>query len=60
MNVLGIIWLATFSLMFLFGKVTVNGERQRTLGYRFIGGIIMATVITLVLGLPLLGIISLI
>lgn len=59
MRILTIIFLALFVLFMLFGKVTVKGVRNHNLILKIPMGIIWAFVFTLIIGLPILGIISL-
>lgn len=59
MKILGLIFCFIFILFFLFAKVKVNGRTNVTIIERAYVSIIAGIIFTLMLGLPILGIIKL-
>ena len=59
MKTLGLIFCFIFILFFLFAKVKVNGRTNVTIIERAYVSIIAGIIFTLMLGLPILGIIKL-
>jgi len=56
-KVLFIMFLVLFILIFLFAKIEINGTYNITLIKRVYASIITSIVITLIIGLPILGIV---
>lgn len=59
MKILGLIFCFIFILFFLFAKVKVNGRTNITIIERAYVSTIASIIFTLMLGLPILGIIKL-
>lgn len=59
MKLFGIIFLVLFILIFLFANINVNGKRNITILQRVYVSAIASLVMTIIIGLPLLGIIYL-
>lgn len=59
MKILGIMFCALFLLMFLFFKIKVNGSTNITTLQRAYACLIGSLLLTVILGLPTLGIIYL-
>ena len=59
MKILGIIFCILFLLIFLFAKVKINGSTDVTIVGRAYVSFIGSIVLTLFLGLPILGIMKL-
>ena len=60
MKILGIIFCIIFILTFLFAKVKVNGDTDITIFERVELCILFSLLLTVILGLPILGVIYLI
>ena len=56
MNVLGIMLCAIFIWCFIFAKIEVNGSKDITIIQRAFASMIISVVLTLIFGLPVLGI----
>ena len=59
MKILGLIFCFIFILFFLFAKIKINNKTNVTIIERVYVSIIASIIFTLVLGLPILGIIKL-
>lgn len=59
MKILGIIFCILFLLIFLFAKIKINGNTDVTIICRAYASFIGSAILTLVLGLPILGIMKL-
>lgn len=59
MKFLLILWVILFAIFFVFGKVTVNEKYNATIIMRAIVCVISSLITALMIGLPILGIISL-
>lgn len=57
MKILFIMFLILFILIFLFAKIEINGTYNITLIQRVCASVITSIVITLIIGLPILGIV---
>ena len=60
MKLFGVIFLVLFILIFLFAKITVNYGKNPTIWQRVHASAIAALLLSIVIGLPLFGIIYLI
>jgi len=60
MRILGIMFCSMFLLMFIFGKIKWNGRSDISIGKRAIACLICSCVVSLILGLPVLGLVYLI
>lgn len=59
MKILGLIFCFVFLLIFLFAKIKINGSTDVTVEDRVYAAFVGSIVLTLILGLPILGIIKL-
>lgn len=59
MKILGIMFCVLFLLTFIFGKVKVNGSTDITIIQRTLACLLGSLMLTLIFGLPILGIIYL-
>lgn len=59
MKVLGIMYLAIYILLFATAKIKVSGVVTNSLWLRFVVVSIFSTLLTVILGLPLLGLLYL-
>lgn len=59
MNILGIMFLVLFLWMFIFGNITINKVKTANILTRAVLSILFSVFITLIVGLPILGIIKL-
>lgn len=60
MKILFVIFLIVYVFMFLFGKVTINKSENISISQRVFVCLIGSGLLTLILGLPILGIVYLI
>lgn len=60
MRILGIMFCSMFLLMFLFGKIKWNGSTDISIVQRAVACLIASGVVSIILGLPVLGLIYLI
>ena len=60
MKILGIVFCLSFLIIFLFAKIKINGSTDVNIVDRAYASFICSVVLTLFLGLPILGIIKLI
>lgn len=60
MRILGIMFCSMFILMFLFGKIKWNGSADISITQRVIACLICSGIVSLILGLPVLGLVYLI
>lgn len=60
MGILLIIFLITFIFMVLFANIEVNGKKDLIFIDRIVPATILALIITVIIGLPILGLIHLI
>ena len=56
MNVLGIMLWVIFIWCFIFAKIEINGNTDITITQRVFASMIISVVLTLIFGLPVLGI----
>lgn len=56
MKVLGIIFCAIFLLSFILAKIKINGSADITIMQRLLACVAVGIILTLILGLPVLGI----
>ena len=59
MKILAIIFCILFIWCFIFAKIEVNGSKDITIIQRMFASVIICAILTLVLGLPVLGIVYL-
>lgn len=59
MKILGIVFCVAYVLFLLFGNMKVNEKTTNSLGMKAVGGLIFGALMSLFLGLPILGIIKL-
>lgn len=59
MKILGIVFCVTYVLFVLFGNMKIDGKTNNQLCVKAIGGLIAGVVMSLFLGLPILGIVKL-
>ena len=56
MKILGIMFCAIFILCFIFAEVEINGSANITIIQRVFASVVISVILTLILGLPVLGI----
>ena len=59
MNVLGIMLCVIFIWCFIFAKIEINGSTDITIIQRAFASMIISAILTLIFGLPVLGILYL-
>lgn len=59
MRVLGITFIILYFIFLFFGNLQINGNTKLTLWQRAVLSLFGSTVLTIVIGLPILGLLSL-